>query len=473
MSGVTMSNASASEQRYFAENNDPLATMDENVQSVQPENTVESQQGLAERVRGTVTKFGSVSEIVRFAGVGALVLSMFLFLLDGINIVNDTQRYFSMLLLTGLLGAGGFILALALKEQRGARAFFGLALLSVPVNFTVLGALVYSVFRIDSTNTVYPQLAQWTLSSVASLGSTALLSMVVLLPVSLFAMSVLARENRKWLSLSLLASCSLLLLPVRDTMWIVPLVGAAVMALLFVVKKYSADSVALKTTGGRYVQALLFLPIGIMLVRSVWLYDISALAMTMVSFTVFVLLRQFSNRLEGKLLLTHAVYLLTALSGLAVATYAIIAAEAVLPSNSLILVFSLVFAVLMLEFDRREKFGEFDDVLSIGWFIVLASAVLWNELVFGGVITLLYSLLIATAMIAMAVVYRSKVRFSISLAALALIAVLNASTLIEFVSTAGWIGLALVGAVAIVLASFIDRFGALFAVKLSNTLQEN
>ena len=422
--------------------------------------------GLLERVNKVTARLGSMSDLVRLGGVAALVLSMFLFLVDGASIVNDTQRYFSMLLLTGLLGAGGLMLALILKEQRGARAFFGLALLSVPVNFTVLGALVYSVFSLDNVTTDYPQLAEWTLTSVASLGATALLSTVALVPVTVFAMSVLARENRGWLSISLLACSTLLLLPIRDTMLIVPIVGIAVVVLLYLLNKQSAESISLKTAGGRYVRTLLFLPVGIMLIRSVWLYEISALALAVVSMTVFVLLRHLSMRLNRQSILSKSVHLLIMLAGFTTAAYATVAADVLLPSNVLILVFGALYMALMLHFDRREMNTKFDVVLCVGWFLISASAIIWHDLFFSGLFALAIGSLMSVALIVVALIKRQHVQFWIGCLTFGVLMLLNVSMLVDLVSGAGWIGLAAMGACAIVLASVIDRYGALLTLKL-------
>ena len=86
-----------------------------------PDNILQSLQG-----------FATVSEALRLLGAGVLVASMSVFLLQGWNEGNDISRYLLLLSQTGLLAVAGFAMAYGLKETKGARMFFGLALISHP-----------------------------------------------------------------------------------------------------------------------------------------------------------------------------------------------------------------------------------------------------------------------------------------------------------------------------------------------------
>ena len=101
------------------------------------------------RIQRSLQNFASVSEALRFLGAAVLLASMSIFLLQGWNEGNDISRYLLLLSQTGLLAASGFALSYGLKETKGARIFFGLALISIPANFTILSALLYSVFQWD------------------------------------------------------------------------------------------------------------------------------------------------------------------------------------------------------------------------------------------------------------------------------------------------------------------------------------
>ena len=76
-----------------------------------------------------VRKYASVSDMLRLFGAAAVAVAMGLFLLDGVKVVNDLQRFLTMLGLTGALTAAGLLMSSLLKEQRGSRVFITLALL--------------------------------------------------------------------------------------------------------------------------------------------------------------------------------------------------------------------------------------------------------------------------------------------------------------------------------------------------------
>ena len=157
----------------------------------------------------------SVSEVLRILGAAVIIASMSLFLLQGWSEGNDITRYLKLLAQTGLLGLGGLALSHGLKEAKGARIFFGLALISIPANFTILGALLYSVIQIDGGLTTYPSFATWQIGDVANIGLTMAGALAVLLPVTLFCFAIMARHSAKALTLHFIALNLLLLIPVR------------------------------------------------------------------------------------------------------------------------------------------------------------------------------------------------------------------------------------------------------------------
>ena len=94
-----------------------------------------------------ILKIASFSELLRIFGACAVLASMSLFLMNGWSEGNDIQRYLKLLAQTGLLTLGGLALSVGLKEYKGARLFYGLSLVSVAANFTILGALIYSMVQ--------------------------------------------------------------------------------------------------------------------------------------------------------------------------------------------------------------------------------------------------------------------------------------------------------------------------------------
>ena len=205
----------------------------------------------------------TLSECLRILGAAGLLASMSLFLLQGWSDGNDIRRYLMLLAQTGLLAAGGFALSHGLKEAKGARLFFGLALVSVPANFTILGALIYSVFQWDGGLTNYPDYASWQILDVANIGITFAGAMLVLLPVTMFAFAIMARQSAKGLSFNFFALNALLVLPVRSSLIAGLLALGGVVYAMMVVRRAVNNDSALKTGEGRFAISTLFIPAGI------------------------------------------------------------------------------------------------------------------------------------------------------------------------------------------------------------------
>jgi len=142
---------------------------------------------------------------------------MSLFLLNGWSDGNDIQRYLKLLGQTGLLTAAGLILSFALKENKGARIFFGLSLISVVANFMILGALTYSMFQLDGSLMQYPSMVTWKAVNASTFWPIFGVAVTLLSVLTRFSFSVFARNISGPLSISFLLLCSLLLVPVRSS----------------------------------------------------------------------------------------------------------------------------------------------------------------------------------------------------------------------------------------------------------------
>ncbi len=422
------------------------------------------------RIHSTISelirKFGSVSSIVRVVGVAAMVLAMGLFLLDGMGVVNDTQRFFTMLTLSGLLSAGGFSLAFILKEQRGARSFFGLALLSVPANFAVLGALFYSVFQFDAVSTAYPTVAHWKIANIASLGSAALVAAVVLIPITLIGVSIMGREGRAWLSGALLVSSSMLLLPIRDTSLIAPIVATIIFALISLIKYRGEGITSLKTSAGRFVQALLFLPPAIMLFRSFWLYDVSSLSAFVIALTMYAVLRYTSMRVSSDGVICNTLHVGGALVALLAASLSIEIFTGLVGKSNQALIFITIFGGLMFDLERQIKNTQFSRILGIGTSLVLSIIILVHQQIHDGITVFATGLCIPIVLTGVGVVRNHNHKMLIGGLTLAAVLLLNAGGVIHLIADAGWLGFASLGACAILVASLLERFGAMFSMRV-------
>ncbi len=257
-----------------------------------------SQQAVVERPnRPAANLTGRLPTLLRILGAGALVVAMYSYLAKGWESGNDVFRYLLMLGHTGVLTAIGLASGHWLKESKGARLLLTLALVSVPANFAILGAFIFSqTGAIDPGS--YPHYVAWTVDSLNTALLTGAGAMLVLVPVTLLGFTVLARGMSKRLSLLFLLSNGALLLPLRDPL----LIGALVLVLTFCTivlnRRAALNHTTARTLEGVTALGLQFLPLAILTGRSLWLYSVDLFLLTVLSVTLFVILRQISLQLE-------------------------------------------------------------------------------------------------------------------------------------------------------------------------------
>jgi hypothetical protein len=233
----------------------------------------------------------SVSELLRIFGACAMLASMSLFMLNGWSEGNDIQRYLKLLAQTGLLTVGGLILSFALKEQKGARLFFGLSLISVTANFTILGALVYSMVQWDGALQVYPDALRWQAVNPAVFWPVFGGALVALSVLSRFSFTIFARRHAGQLTVLFLLLCAALLLPVRDSIWVSLLIGGTAVAAMTTVLRIWKSESFVSTFEARFALATLFIPSAILLGRAISLYHVDAVLAILMSGLVIGALR--------------------------------------------------------------------------------------------------------------------------------------------------------------------------------------
>ncbi len=235
--------------------------------------------------------------LLRILGAAALVIAMYSFLAKGWQSGNDVFRYLLMLGNTGVLAAIGLASGHWLKESKGARLLLSLALVSVPANFAILGAFIFSqTAAVDIGQ--YPHYVAWTVDSLNTALFTSGGAMLILIPVTLLGFTVLARSMSKKLSLLFICSNVALLLPLRDPQLIGLLVLTLTCFTIIFSRKAAYNHTVAKTQEGVTALGLQLLPLAVLMGRSLWLYSLDLFLMTVLSITVFFILRQISLYLE-------------------------------------------------------------------------------------------------------------------------------------------------------------------------------
>lgn len=238
--------------------------------------------------------------LLRVLGATALIFAMYSFLARGWQSGNDIFRYLLLLSHTGILAAIGLASGHYLRESKGARLLLILALVSVPVNFAILGSFIYSqTAMITATHSGdFPDYVSWTVDSL----NTALLisagALLILIPVVFLGFTVLARHMAVKLSLLFLFGNAAMLLPLRDPENIGLMVLVLTIAVSVATHAFANRQVAAKTSEGIIALSLQLLPLSVLAIRHLWLYTPNEFLFAVLCISIFLMLRQISSCLE-------------------------------------------------------------------------------------------------------------------------------------------------------------------------------
>jgi len=401
--------------------------------------------------------FSSISEVLHFAGALAVASAMGLFLLDGVDVANDLQRFITMLGFGGALTGAGLLMNYLLREQRGSRVFIGLSLISIPVNFTVFGAMLYSIIPWDNAIGDYPGFAYWSIGSIAEFGLVLPIAAVVVALISWFGFSVMARRDRRWLTITMIASNVLLLIPVRQDYFIAVLALGLIIALHAILRRYGKESVALRTLEGRVAVGSLFLTPVILIARSFFLYEVGGYLLLAVSASAFYIIRQFLYRQSEHSTAEVALTLIGGFAALATAAATFDIAEQWLPiSISLPVAYACLLgcAWQLAAKNPQAVTGRSVNVVSITLVAITASL---QALHMASFVT---AILTALVLITVMVMHLSQgLRVEATAAGLGLLGlmVFHASIFWEAIISTGWWGIALAGSLAIVCGSLLEK----------------
>ena len=418
----------------------------------------------ADSVMQSLRNFATLSEALRILGAAVILASMSVFLLQGWSEGNDIRRYLLLLTQTGLLAAAGFAMSHLVKETKGARLFFGLALVSIPANFTILGALLYSVFQWDGGLTTYPGYADWRIEDVASIGVTMSAAMLVLVPVTMFCFAIMARRSTKSLSLHFLLLNALLLLPIRSSVAAGTIALAGVVYALFVIGKLTRQNIALKTGEGKFALATLFIPPGIILFRSMYFYQVDSLMIAMVAMVLFLVARQASQFPDRNARLGLALEVVSWPMAMVVALALTDALGPNLASGLDAPVFAAAYAVLALDVVRRTGSRTLAKAIGTSIGIAVAISFTLSVMLSPSAMSALFSVAAGVLLLLWGAAGKKLMTIIAGLITVGAGVLFGLDAIVQLIITSSWIDLAIFGASAIALGSVLDRHGV--AVKL-------
>jgi len=414
-----------------------------------------------------VKRITSVSEVMRIFGACAVIASLSLFMLDGWSEGNDVNRYLKLLGQTGLLTLVGLILTFVVKEYKGARLFFGLGLISAVTNFTILGALIYSIIPLDGLLGSYPEAVTWTVGSSSQFALICAAAIILLATLAKFSYSIFARKLSGRLTLTFLGLNALLLIPIRGPLVISVLTVIALLVALQTVKQLSSDSDTVLTPETKFAFVTLFLPGLIIVGRALSLYhvdDLFVLTLCGLAYSAIRLLvaniNTDADRSENKLtILTITQYCL----GFVIAMLA----TGLLPA-AMDNVAPACFSLIVLAFTGDQLRQGRAQAVRTAMLTISAIILVVINVLFALAGTLLATKLASFAMCVLIFLFanysHSRVSSSNAARLIALLgAVITFSSmmfkLVAWMNISGWMTIGLVGIVSIVIGSCYERFG--------------
>lgn len=393
-----------------------------------------------------------IPQLLRLAGGGALVFALYSFLVQGWDASNDIYRFLFLLGHTGIMAALALMAGHYLKETKGPRLLLTLSLVSVPVIFSILGAFIYSQagHLVD-----YPQYVKWSVDSLSTALMTTAGSMLVVVPVTLIGFTVLSRAMSKKLSLLFLVSNAMLLIPLRDA----EVVGMLVLALagmnIWLSRMISHNQLSARTSDGLVSLGLQFLPLAILMGRSLWLYKMDLFLLTIASATAFVLLRQASIYLRSFTIASSWINRLSVLPAVAMTPllYAAFEQSHMFSASMMLPVAVMATSGMLFDIGRRHHNGFFYQNLSAA-FVTLA--LLYNMAVFETVSSAIVASLAGVWLIINS--FRMKEKSVLIYGSLLFVSG-TAKVVIEMIQHfdfSGWLSLTSMGIVCILAASVLE-----------------
>ena len=398
-------------------------------------------------------------QVLRFAGASILVAALSVFLFQRWGAGNDLFRYLTLLGLSAGLTGAGLLSGILLHEGKGARVFLGMVLLTLPIHFTVLGALLYSQFSLEPMLSHYPGLVSWQATDPGSLLLTLAGALLVLLPACWIAARTFVRPRATAFTVALFGLAMPLLLPTRS------LTAVTVMALLMAAVVVWLElrvwrrTVALKTAEGRFLRGLLVLPFLLILGRGMWLYDTSMMLVAVAAVAMFGMLVVAVKKNQQRPKLASALANLSLMPA-ATASWAFtdsLNSLGLLSQQYTAMVLAAPFVAALLLLSRVGPNGGSRYRLTAA--MVTIAVVLVGLSWYGGALHALLALVVGVLTLS----YGYLVEQKLVLVGGGLTAVLGLGFQVAYAvqgfELGGWVTLALLGTLAILAASLLERFG--------------
>ena len=397
--------------------------------------------------------------LLRTFGTAAILISLYTFLMRGWEGSSDVIRYCMLLGHTGLLTVIAIASGHILKEGKGARILMMLSLISSVVNFAILGAFIFSSSG-DTTAFHYPGYVTWSVDSLTTAIVTTSMAMLVLIPVIWLGFRTLTRGVSQRMSIVFLMSNLALLIPLRDSFMVAIMAIILTLFSLFITRQTSRERIEVKTFEGKFAIFMQFLPVTVLLGRSLWLYspDISLLAA--MSGMIFIAFRQAAMLISRKSIFRTALescsVILAILTGIFVGHDLSMAGF----SDALVLLtISLISAGLCYEISTRSQ-GNGSSYRVIAMLLVTIGLIS-HQFIFGGLLASILTLSTGIALLMFSYALQQKALFSSGIILILTSLIEQSLHFFQYFDFGYWASFAIAGVVAIVLGSALETKGYL------------
>ncbi len=414
----------------------------------------------------TLVSYATLSNLLRWLGASVLIASVSMFLFKGWGSGNDIEKYLMLLAQTIFLAIAGVAVGRWVKESKGARLFLGLSLISTVVNFAVLGGLMYSQIQWDGGLGEYPSFARWQAQSLSAALVTAAGAWILLVPAAWFSFMTLARRSSGRLAFLFALSSSALLIPVRQAEIVAGLAAVLTAFLLYQVVRAKAKDASLATREGRFARLVLFSAPAILVGRGIYLYSAEIMMLTVIAGLAFIAIRQLSMVHKFSDKARNAINGLSVPPAIATAFgFAITLLDGGWIGDSAWLpVFCVVLAAMLTDIAFRHRTNT--AYLRIAN-LVLATGMLANLYLFPMLSTAVICLLGGAAVTVYGHSFQKRIEFMMGLTAMLAGTLYQCYMAFQAFDLGSWSALAILGALAIIAASILDRHGSIIHARLS------
>ncbi|MDH3806317.1 MAG: hypothetical protein OEU90_12720, partial [Gammaproteobacteria bacterium] len=220
------------------------------------------------------------------------------------------------------------------------------------------------------------------------------------------------------------------------------------------------------TGEGKFALATLFIPIGIILFRSMYFYQVDSLMVAMVSLVFFLSARQVTLFPDRSARLAVFLEVLSLPFAMTVALSLTDAFAPALAKGLAAPLFAAVYTVLALDILRRTGSRHLGRVIGVSISASVALSFTLSVVNAPSAMTALFSMMAGVMLLLWGVSGRKPVAMFSGIVTMLAGVVFGFDEIVQLIVTSSWIDLAIFGASAIALGSLVDRHGVVIKLRL-------